>query len=132
MTTTANTTNLGSKLDSNETIFKRLIEQLKFDRVAEEDWYEKKSPASFSFSIGDTGYSIFYNDNGKYIIVSNFKGGCSLSRKQSEEMDLDNVFTKFQDKYDDIKRDSMNLRNSERIYSYFELVAMGKIPFPRS
>ena len=106
------------QLDSNETIFKRLIEQLKFNRIAEEEWYKDKTPAVFSFKIDIHSYSIYYNDDGKYIIVSNFEGGCSMSRSQSEPMDLDDVFTKFKDEYDKISRDSMSFREPQQIYSY--------------
>ena len=125
--TSTSSTTIGEKLTSNEVIFKRLLEQLKFDRVPQEEWYENKYPASFCFSINETNYSIYYNDDGKYVIISNFNGGCSLSKQTSKPMDLDDVFTKFDTKFDKIIRSSMSLRNSERIYSYLELVAMAKI-----
>jgi hypothetical protein len=111
---------LQSKLQSNEIIFKRLIEQLKFDRIPEEEWYDKKTPAYFTFEIGNNNYSIYYNDVGKYVICSNFKGGCSISKKQSKPMDLADIFEEFNDKYDNIKRSSMEFVSTQRIYSYWE------------
>ena len=97
---------MSRKLASNEIIFKRKIEQLKFNRITESDWYKEKMPANFSFSTQDARYSIYYNDDGKYIICSNFNGGCSRSRQQSKPMDLDDIFTKFKN-FDKIDRKTM-------------------------
>ena len=98
---------LGEKLDGKETIFKRLVEQLKFNRIVESEWYGEKTPACVCFSVKNTNYSIYYNDKGEYIVVSNFQGGCSISREQSKPMDLDSLFTMFDDKYDDMVRKTM-------------------------
>ncbi len=86
------------ELDDNIIVLKRYVEQLKFEQMADNDNYKIWTPACISFHITpndvmtDEIYNIFRNENGKYIIINNSIGGCSMSRRQGPENDIDDLF----------------------------------------
>ena len=105
------------KLDSINIVFKRHIEKLKFHRIAEKDWHDEYMPSSVTFLLkNEQSNGIYYTDEGKYIIVSNFKGGCSMSRKQSKPMDLDELFELMDGMYDDIVRETLTFTEPRKLY----------------
>lgn len=110
------------KSDPVDIVAKRYIEQLKLHRIQEKDHYKTFTPSCVRFTLeGEKYNSIYYNDEAKYIIVSNFKGGCSMSRNQTSPMDLDELLEYMETIYDKIDRETLKFEEPRKMYRVSDL-----------
>ena len=101
--------------DRAETVIKRYIEQLKFHQTPESEWYKTYYPAFVSFETDAVHYTIYRKSNGTYSIVRNFEGGCSLSRKQVDSLQLDDLFEYLEPLYADVLRRSITFSEHQSV-----------------